>query len=188
MMNETLKVIETRYSCRSYADKPVEQKKIEAIAKAALEAPSALNIQPWHLIAMTDKKLIDELDTHVMSNLKKREDQTAYKRMMERGGKPYYHAPVMFLILKKTGASQWGDIDCGIVAQNIALAATSLGLGSVIAAMCATAFVEGDRIEEFKAKFNWPDGYEFGMGVLVGYPEVAKAPHEIDKAKLTIIS
>lgn len=73
------------------------------------------------------------------------------------------------------------------MSQNIAIAATSLGLGNVIAAMCATAFLEGDRTEEFKSKVNWPDGYEFGMGVLVGYAEAKKEPHEIDEAKLTII-
>lgn len=100
-MNETLKVIKKRYSCRGYTNQLVEQEKIDAIAKAGLQAPSALNIQPWHMIAITDKGFIDELDDHVMENLRKREDQTAYQRIMERGGKPYYNAPVMFLVLKK---------------------------------------------------------------------------------------
>lgn len=186
-MNDMLKIIKARYACRAYTGEPVEQEKIKAIAQAALQAPSAFNKQPWHIIAITDKALIDEINDDVLASLKNQTDQTAYQRIVERGGKPYYNAPAMFLVLKDSKGGEWADIDCGIVAQNMALAATSLGLGNVIAAMCAVAFVQGERVEEFKARVNWPKGYEFGVGVLVGYPKATKAPHEIDETKLTLI-
>ena len=185
-MNDVLKTIEARYACRGYNNQPVEQEKVSAIVKAALQAPSALNKQPWHIIAITDKTLIGEINDHVMDILKEMEDQTAYLRTVERGGNPYYNAPVMFLVLKKSDENPWADIDCGIVTQNISLAATSLGLGNVIAAMCATAF-NGPRADEFRQKVKWPKAYEFGMGVLVGYPKVSKVPHEIDEHKVTYI-
>ena len=185
-MNEVLDVVEQRYSCRGYKNQPVELEKVQAIAKAALQAPSALNLQPWHIIGITDKELIDEINDHVMDILREMEDQTAYNRTVERGGNPYYNAPVMFLVLKETGKSQWVDIDVGIVVQNMALAATSLGLGNVIAAMCGTAF-EGPEAEKFKEKVKWPEGYDFGMGLLVGYPEVTKLPHELETSKVTYI-
>ncbi|MCL1990207.1 MAG: nitroreductase [Defluviitaleaceae bacterium] len=185
-MNETLETIKKRYSCRGYEDKPVETEKIEAIIKAALQSPSAFNKQPWHVIAITNKAIIDEANDHVMDLLREREDQTAYERIMDRGGKPYYNAPLMFLILKKQDMSEWASVDSGIVVQNMTLAAMSLGLGSVIAAMCATAF-QGPKADEFKQKVNWPEGYEFGIGLLAGYPAMEKEPHEIDLAKVTYV-
>lgn len=186
-MNETLQTIANRYSCRGYANIPIEQEKIEAIVKAGLQAPSALNIQPWHIVAITDKELIDAIDDAVMEDIKKRTDQSAYERIMERGGKPYYNAPVMFLVLKKAdGASAWADLDCGIVVQNMSLAASSLNLGNVIAAMAGTAFT-GELGKIFKPKVNWPPGYAFATGLLVGYPETTKPPHDIDLSKVTYI-
>lgn len=185
-MNHVLNTIADRFSCRGYEDRTVEKEKIIAIAKAALQSPSALNRQPWHIVAISDKGLVDEINDHVMDMIKARDDQSAYNRIMERGGKPYYNAPAMFLILKKEDAADWADLDCGIVSQNISLAATSLGLGNVIAAMCGTAF-DGPRAEEFKAKVKWPAGYKFSLGVLVGYGNTTKEPHEIDLSKVTYL-
>lgn len=45
-----------RVSIRKYQDKPVEPEKIEAILKAAMQAPSAANQQPWEFYVVTDKK------------------------------------------------------------------------------------------------------------------------------------
>ncbi len=43
-----------RYSCRHYADRPVENEKIVSCLEAARLAPSSSNTQPWHFIVVTD--------------------------------------------------------------------------------------------------------------------------------------
>ena len=184
-MNETLKTIETRFSCRGYDGQPVEVEKVEALAKAALQAPSAMNLQPWEIIVITDKALIDEMDTAAMEVAAAMPDKALYNRMMERGGKMYYNAPCLFLVLKEAD-KKWGDLDCGIVTQNIALGATSLGLDNVIVAMAAIPF-NGSKGEDFKKRVSWPEGYEFGMGVCVGYGNIAKEPHEINLDKVRYV-
>ena len=50
--------IMTRTSIRQYKDQPVEQEKIDIMLKAAMAAPTAVNLQPWHFIVITDKKTI----------------------------------------------------------------------------------------------------------------------------------
>ena len=45
--------IETRKSIRSYLDKPVEKEVISSILKSAVRSPSASNIQPWNIYAVT---------------------------------------------------------------------------------------------------------------------------------------
>lgn len=181
-MNETLRTIAKRYSCRAYDDRLIEKEKLEALALAAVQSPSGLNRQPWQVIVITNKSLIEEMDAEGMHILSKAEDKTVYQRFISRGGTLYYNAPCMFLILKQPGM----DLDTGIVSQNIALAATSLGLGSVICGMAAIPF-NGPKGNTFKQRLGFPDGWEFGMTVLVGYTKSAGTPHEPDMSKIRYV-
>ena len=185
-MNEVLKTFSERYSCRDYTGAPVEQVKLDQIATAALQSPSALNKQPWHVICIKDQALMQEINDHALEVIKALPDQSVYERTMARGGNPYYKAPGMFLVLKKTGESAWADVDCGIVAQSIAISAKSVGVSTVIAAICQTVF-NGERADEFKAKVNWPEGYEFGMGVIYGYEASTGTQHELDQSKVSFV-
>lgn len=159
---------------------------MQALVEAALAAPSAMNLQPWQLIVITNKALIDALDDEAMSIIAKEEDQSRYNRIMERGGKIFYNAPCMFIVLKEE-SSKWGDMDAGIMTQNIALAATSLGLDNVICAMAQIPFM-GDNAKEYKEQLKWPKGYDFGMAVLIGRGNATKPPHELDMSKVIKIT
>lgn len=181
-MNEILKTIAKRYSCRGFDGKPVEKEKLDAIALAAVQAPSAMNLQPWEVVVITDKALIEEMDAEGMRILSEQEDKSGYQRFMDRGGKLYYNAPCMFLILQKEG----GELDCGIVTENISLAAASLGLGNCICGMASFPFI-GPKGEYFREKIGFPEGYDFAMSILVGYGTMTKKPHEVDMAKIRFI-
>jgi len=181
-MNEVLTTIQNRFSCRGYDGRPIEREKIEAMAKAGLQAPSAMNLQPWEIIVITDKALIDEMDDAAMDTLAANRDKISYDRIMGRGGKIFYNAPCMFIVMKDTSA-KWADVDCGIVTQNISLAATSMGLDNVIVAMAAIPF-NSPKGDDFKKRVGWPDGFEFGMGICVGYGNTTKEPHEINPDKV----
>jgi len=186
-MNDVLKTIEARFSCRGYTGDALSQEHVRIIAKAGLEAPSAKNFQPWKIIAINNKDIVDKLDAEGMEYLKNMEDSRMYDLFMERGGKVFYNAPALFLVLKeKEPQGNWVDIDCGILTQNMTLAATSLGLSTCIVAFAAFAF-KGVKADEMKKLVHWPEGYEFAMGLLVGEGSLTKAPHEIDWSKVTII-
>ena len=181
-MNETLQTIAKRYSCRSYTGEAITIEEMEALALAAVQAPSGMNQQPWKIVVLRDKAFIDEMDAAVMDFFSKLEDKSTYERMMSRGGKVFYNAPCMYIIAKK----QDTDLDCGIVAENIALAASSLGLGNVICGLMRAAF-DVEKGEEYKAKLI-PEGYEFGVTVLVGYAVNKEGtPHEPDLSKIEYI-
>jgi nitroreductase len=182
-MNETLTTIAQRYSCRAYESRLPEQSKLEAIAAAGIQSPSAMNRQPWLINVITNKAFIEEMDAEGMRILAESEDKTAYKRFIDRGGKLYYNAPCLYLILKKPGT----DLDIGIVSENIALAAASLGLGNVICGMANIAF-NGPKGEDFKQRAGFSDDWEFGMAVLVGYAVQPGTPHEPDMTKITFIA
>jgi nitroreductase len=183
-MNETLKNIAERYSCRDFADTPLTDDQIKALVNAALAAPSGMNRQPWHIVVVKDKALIDELDAEGMNILGAAEDKMIYERMMERGGKLLYNAPCLIVIL--SDGSKWGSLDSGILCQNVVLAAQSLGFGSCIVGMAGLP-LSGSRGDEFKKRLCFPDGYEFAVGVLIGTINSGKEPHELDLGKVTYV-
>jgi len=182
-MNETLKTIAQRYSCRAYDGRSVERGLLDAIALAAVQSPSGMNSQPWRINVVTDKAFIEEMDAEGMRLLAENPDsKSTYERMMNRGGTLFYNAPCMFVILKNTG----GGDDIGIVSQNIALAASSLGLGNVICGMAGVP-LRGPKGESFKKRAGIEDGWSFGMAVLVGYASKPGTPHEPDLNKVKFI-
>ena len=118
----------------------------------------------------------------VMAFFSKLEHKSTYERLLSRGGKVFYNAPWAFIVAKKEGT----DLDCGIVSENIALAASSLGLGNVICGLMRVAF-DVEKGAEYKAKLI-PEGYEFGVAVLVGYAVNKEGtPHEPDVSKIMYI-
>ena len=180
-MNETVKTIMDRYTCRDFSPSPLEKAQVETLVNVALAAPSAVNRQPWHIIAITDKALIEEMDAYIFEGIKQNNPDW-YNRMLERGGKIFYNAPAIFVIAKDD--SDFATLDTGIVAQNIALAAHSLGLGSVICGMARGAF---EGAGSFAQRIGLPEGMVFGMSVCVGTPKSGKAPHELDYNKVSYI-
>ena len=183
-MNETIKSIMERNSCRDFLDTPLTDEQVKLIVDAALAAPSAMNRQPWRLVVVTDKAFIDEMDATAMEGIMANANEETKNRMKERGGKIMYNAPCLIYILHD--GSAWGMMDSGILCQNITIAAQSLGLSSCIVGM-ASMPLSSPKADEFKAKLNFPDGFEFAIGVLVGIPNQGKEPHELDQSKVTYV-
>lgn len=183
-MNKTLEAIFNRYSCRDFLDTPLTHKQVTPLIEAALAAPSAMNRQPWHIIAITDKSIIDELDCLGMELLRQDFDQSLYERIVSRGGKMFYNAPCMIIVA--SDASNYSALDCGIVSQNVALCAHALGLGSVICGMAGILFSSSNS--ELKLRLKFPLGYDFKIAILVGNKNSVNKPHELDYKKVTYIT
>jgi nitroreductase len=182
-MNEVLKAIAERNSCRDFCGEPLTEEQVNTLVDAALAAPSAMNAMPWHIIAVTDKSLLDEMDESIIKHIEATNPDW-HARMMERGGKIFYNAPCLIVIAKNN--SDWAALDCGIVTQNVALAAHSLNLGNVICGMARMAF-EGEKGAEYTKRLQIPEGYSFGMSVCVGVANKGKEPHELNRDKVTYI-
>lgn len=186
-MNDTLKVITERYSCRDFRDEMPSDEILQAIADAGIKAPSSMNRQPWRVIVVKDPELIRDIEEETFARISEMEDKTLYNRIVERGGKVFYTAPCMVVIPVFPDERCLSLIDCGIVCQNITLAATSLGVNSVICGLARLAFLDDCKAEEFSKRLRFPEGYVFGISVLLGYANTSKAPHEPDKDKIIFI-
>ncbi len=186
-MNDTLQTIAERFSCRNFMDQLPSEKDLAAIAQAAIQAPSGMNRQGWQVIVVKDKSLMDEMEAEGIRGLAGMADKSIYERIMARGGKLFYNAPCMIVIAIKEAFPKGAElIDCGILAQNIVLAATSLGIANLHCGFVGLAFA-GSKADSFKSRLKFPQGYDCGMGVLLGYAADTVPPHVPNQEKITII-
>ena len=184
----TIETINARYSCRSFSSEMPSDENLNIIAKAALASPSGMNRQLWRVIIVKNQALIKEMDAEGMKNLAAFSDKSTYERIMSRTGNLYYNTPCMMVIpITKAEPAGAELFDCGIVSENIALAATSLGIDSLICGLAAFSFM-GEKGIEFKQRLGFPENYEIGIAVLLGYAEnPGGTPHELDLNKITVI-
>lgn len=186
-MNETLKAIAERYTCRDYSEKMPSDEDLKAIALAGVQAPSGMNRQLWQVIVVKDQQLIADMDEAGMEVLAGFEDPSLHQRIVDRGGKLFYNAPCMIVIATGKATPAGAELfDCGIVAQNVVLAASSLGIASTHCGFAAMSFA-GPRGAEFKERMQFPEGYEIGIAVLLGYEKNPGTPHVPDESKITWI-
>jgi nitroreductase len=188
MKNDTLQSIFTRYSCRKFTDRMPSDEDLELLAKAAVAAPSGVNRQLWRVIIVKNKELMADMEAEGLSNLKAMPDQSMYQRIVSRGGYLFYHAPCMMVVATKQADPAGAEMfDCGILAENVCLGATSLGMDSCMLGLAAFCFAGGKR-EEFRERLGFPADYEIGIGILLGYGAEKGTPHPLDMEKVSVIS
>ncbi|MDR1933885.1 MAG: nitroreductase family protein [Spirochaetales bacterium] len=187
MTNNTIETILKRYSCRDFTGRLPADEDLRLIAKAAVAAPSGSNRQLWRVIVVKNRRLISDMEGEGLRMLAAMPDKTMYERIMSRGGKLFYNAPCMMVIPLAKAVPPGAELfDCGIIAENIALAAASLGIDNVICGLTVFCFA-GDRRDEFNNRLGFPPGYEIGLSVLLGFAQTPGKPHEPDTAKISFI-
>lgn len=177
--NETLAAIARRYSCRAFTSELPTNEQLRAVAQAAVQAPSGMNRQPWHIIVVKDKALIDALEQEGLRALAEL-DEAGYQRIQSRGGKLFYGAPSLVMIAMQPGT----ELDCGIACQNVVLAAEAQGINTLICGLARLAFM-GDKAAEFQRRLAFPEGYAFGIAVLLGHAAQPGTPHAPDESKIS---
>lgn len=143
----------TRRSIRRYTDQPVEAEKIERLLRAAMQAPSGKNAQPWDFMVITDS-----------------DDRLALSEMSE-----YAHmcrfAPVVIVTLANLNRvaddGLWWVQDMSAATQNILLQAVEEGLGAVWLGF----YPIEERIAKFREYFALPENIVPFSLVALGYSE-----------------
>ncbi|MDR1950125.1 MAG: nitroreductase family protein [Spirochaetaceae bacterium] len=183
MSNAVIDAIFTRRSNRAYTAQKVDDETVTLLAKAALAAPSGSNAQPVNVIVVQKVPLILELEKAVVDYFIKTGEEAVSKRIKERNNKIFYDASTVFFLAVKNKAA----VDVGIMSENLAIAATSLGLANIILGLPGVVFNDPATAAYWKGKLNFPEGYEYGLAVAVGYAADEGKPHDIDPGKLSYI-
>ena len=151
--------IMTRTSIRQFKNQPVEQEKIDILLKAAMAAPTAVNLQPWHFIVIDDKATIDLLSGNQPTN-----------------------APLLIALCGDTDKTMMPDgktklpdfwvEDVSAATENLLLAAHALGLGAVWTGV----YPAMERTAEVANVLNCPKNIVPLAVVRVGYPDESPEP------------
>ena len=163
--------IKTRRSVRNYADRPVSDEVIESIIDAGIHAPTGLGLQPWRFVVIRDKDIMKQMSTHCKPKLLKQlegvniDAAAQFKKMLRSEEFDiFYNAPVLIIVLGNKNAPT-ADFDCAMCAQNMMLAAHSMGLGSC---WIGTACLVQDNPEMLQ-KLKIPEDYKVVAPIIFGY-------------------
>lgn len=181
-MNDVLKAIAERSSIRAYKEEPLTEEEIGALLRAGLQAPTARNMQEVHISVLSGSHpVLAEIEEEKRRLMISRADEKGKETILKNPNNFYYSAPHVFM-LSVDKDFYWSKLDAGICAENISLAAQSMGLGSLIIGIIREA-MEGEKKEYFADICQFPENYEFAICVAVGHKNTEKVPHEIDMEK-----
>ena len=146
-MNE----IYTRRSLRRFTNQPLSDKEIEQLLRAAMQAPSAGNCQPWEFIVVKNKSTFEKIiDIHPYAT-------------------PLDTADAAIVVCGNTGRERFPGFwvqDCSAALQNLLLEAVSMDLGAVWLGIHPIQ----QRVEDLSALLGLPkEVIPLGI-VAVGHP------------------
>jgi nitroreductase len=156
IMNETIKNLVERRSCRKYSSTQIKEDELNSVLKAGEYAPTGMGMQSPIIVVLQNKSIIDKLSKINAKIMGKDED-------------PFYGAPTVLVVLADKNIGTYIE-DGSLVLGNLMNAAYSLGLGSCWIHRAKEEF-ETDEGKELLKEWNISENY-VGIGhCILGYPE-----------------
>ena len=152
-----VKNILNRKSIRQYTTQEVEKEKIDTIIKSGMSAPSAVNLQPWEIVLITDKKVLNEIA--------KKHPYASFAK----------NASIAIVVCGNSDISpDYWIQDCSAVTENILLATESLGLGAV---WCGV-YPNQNRVSAIQKILKLPKNIIPLNVIPIGYPKGENLPKQ----------
>ena len=178
-VNPVLSSIMARRSIRKYLDKPVEHEKLEVIVKCGINAPSGMNRQPWVVRVVEDQKLIaDVTEVYKQENAEQVKRDKDFKNM-------FRNAPNLICVC--TPANGGGELDAGLLGENIMLAAQSMGLGTCCLGGPVRFLLSNEKCKFFLDRLDIPADYKLNYIIAIGYPDEQPDAKPRDTSKVKYI-
>lgn len=194
---QLVRLMASRRSCRNYLDRPVDRAVLDDLVKIGITAPSGTNSQLWTFTIVPTRQGVSAFTERVgqfFERLNRMAEKSLMRSFMKLIGKPeldhYYReyyamvkeamvewratgrdrlfhaAPALIVIASKPRASTPKE-DALLAAQNILLAAHSMGLGSCLIGLAVSAMKNDRTIQRF---LGIPDEEEIHAVITLGYP------------------
>ena len=148
---DTLKAISTRRSIRKYSTEAISDEILNTLLAAGMDAPSALDEQPWHFLVVRNRETLKKLsEFHSHCDL-------------------VTEAPTCIILccdMKLEKLPGFWVQDCSACAQNILLAAHAQGLGAVWIGVHPS---QGD-VDGIRRMFDLTENIIPFCMIAVGYP------------------
>ncbi|WCP12157.1 Nitrobenzene nitroreductase [Sphingobium sp. AntQ-1] len=122
-----------RRATRAYTATPVSKDVLESLIDAAIQAPSAVNEQPWDFTIVQNIALLDRISAAAKAYMVETMPRGSFPEHLHKTLESpdfhiFYHAPVLITISARAGG--WAIENATLAAENLMLAAHGQGLGS----------------------------------------------------------
>ncbi|UCF84893.1 MAG: nitroreductase [Desulfobacteraceae bacterium] len=205
------KAIEERRSTRAFLEKAVDRDTLERLLSLAIQAPSAINLQPWEFTVVTGEER-KRLSRVLLKRMRERNiscgpgaksplpdyfverqrgllnamlpnlpGQTSFQDFINEGSCNFYGAPAAIIITIDDVFSSARLTDIGIVVGYLVLAAYDLGLSTCPIGLI-TAFDD-----DIKEELSLPEEKCVVIGVAVGYRD-PQAPINLTRSERVPLS
>ena len=166
-MNETMKTILNRRSCRSYKPEQIREEDLQQILQAGMYAATGRGLQPVKIVVVQDPETIAQL-------------RRMNAEIMGVTTDPFYGAPTVCVILADTDTYTWVE-DGSLVLGNMMLAAEAVGAASCWINRARQEF-DSPEGKELLKKWGIPERFR-GVGhCILGYAAEEPAPARPRKA------
>ena len=179
--------IYSRRAVREFTSQPVHEQVLRQLIDAAIQAPSAVNQQPWLFTIVQDKALLARISREAKAHMLRTSAAALashhFQSILENPDFDiFYHAPALVVISAPEGP--WVVEDCALAAENLMLAACAVGLGT-----CWIGFAQAWlRTSEGKSSLRLSGTTVPVAPIIVGHPKAAVAPVPKKAAKVDWIS
>ena len=153
-MNETMKTLIERRSCRSYKAEQIKKEELDAVLTAGIWAPTGMNRQHTKLVAVCDPEtvsLLSKMNAAVMGS----------------EGAPFYGAPCVVIVFGDSSVYTYVE-DGSLAMGNMMNAAHAVGLGSCWIHRAKEMF-ESEEGKALMAKWGIPESYKGVGNCILGY-------------------
>jgi len=167
--------ISGRRSVRDYTEEVLEEHSIRRLSDAAVQAPSAVNQQPWVFTVLRNRSVLNrvsrEAKSYMLATLPADAQSDHFRTLL---ADPifhiFYHAPALIVISAPAGP--WVVEDCALAAQNLMLAAYGAGFGS-----CWIGFAQAFlNTEDGKKVLGLPSTCVAVAPIVVGHRKALSPP------------
>jgi len=173
---DLIEAIYTRRAIREFTAEPVDDKVLRQLIDAAIQAPSAVNQQPWSFLVVQNKVLLAQISREAKAHMLRTSpvglaSHHFQELLSDSKFDIFYHAPVL-IVISTVAQSPWAVEDCSLAAENLMLVARAFGLGT-----CWIGFAQTWLgTPEGKATLNLPASYVPVAPIIVGHPKAAPPP------------
>lgn len=170
-----VEVIMARRSIRAYRQVPVSRDTMKVILECGINAPNAMNRQNWEVRVVDSAESIARVTEAFKAGNPRMAEQPGFVNM-------FRNAPTVAFIANRSDAGM-SQIDCGLLGENMILAAQSLGIGSCCLGG-PVQFLKTPEGKFFLDELNFSEGYELLYAIAFGYPDEAPDAKPREAAKV----
>ena len=153
----------SRRSIRAYKDSVISRETLNDILKCGINAPNGKNLQSYEIRVIASPALIDSMTQAVVKDKPEIAQREGFKNI-------FVNAPCVVCIAYDTQYDM-AQIDCGLLGENIILAAWAKGIGSCCLGSSARWLLDSPSAKPYLDRLAFSKGYQLLYCIALGYPD-----------------